>query len=276
MSTGESKALAAAVDRSGFPFQLAVESELRSIGGALDWDLVATEVPAGDSYADIVLRRPGFLAVIECKRVDGGTWHFLVPKGASSNVVDCRLEWHNPRARYREALMAGLPPSMIFAADCTMCEGSYESSVSILPKTSASHNLEVLCRELLAQSHALGDSWGVDYGSEVTYLIPVLVTNAALSICEYDPTSLDLEKGVLGEARFAKADFVRFMKALVIDRSNDYDHRDLSLQAWTADRERTVFVVSPSGLRRFLSGFRAFGLRSGRDLPEEYSNPPRL
>src|SRR5882672_6196767 len=74
-----------AVDKSGFPFQLAVERELRALGRRFQWE-VSREVPIGDRFADIVLRRPNLLAVVECKRVDGEHWHFLVPKGSSSNV----------------------------------------------------------------------------------------------------------------------------------------------------------------------------------------------
>jgi hypothetical protein len=271
---GEDTTLGNEVDRSGFPFQLAVERELRIIGRRHDWEVAATEVPVGDSFADIVLQRPGFLAVVECKRVDANNWCFLVPRGASVNVVGCRVEWHNPRALKPPAFMAGIPISKVFTSDCTMCEGSYESSVSVLPRKNAAHSLEPLARDLLNQTHALGDTYGLKYGAGPTYLIPVIVTNASLSICEYDPASLDLQYGRLGSADFRSAEFVRFRKALVTERSNDYDRHDLPLAEWAADRARTVFIVSPSGLERFLSGFRAFGLADGNEYPPEFVAPP--
>lgn len=134
--------------------------------------------------------------------------------------------------------------------------------------------LEPLARGLLSQTHALGDAYGVEYGAGVTYLIPVLVTNAALSVCEYDPETLDLQKGVLGQARFVPVDFLRFRKAMVSDRSNDYDRDDMPLNEWAADRHRTVFIVTPAGLRTFLSGFRVFEVADGNDVPPEFLNPP--
>lgn len=80
---------------------------------------------------------------------------------------------------------------------------------------------------------------------------------------------VDLPAGSLREV-----DSLRFRKALVSERSNDYHHHDLPLPEWAADRERTVFIVSPSGVNRFLSGFRAFHLQDGKEYPPEFLNPP--
>jgi len=120
----------------------------------------------------------------------------------------------------------------------------------------------------------LADLFGLQYGALPTYMIPVVVTNAELSICEYDPASLDLALGRLGGVAFKPADFLRFRKTLVSRQSNDYVWQRVSLDAWTSDRERTVFVVSPQGLDRFLSGFRAFHHAGGGEHPPEFESPP--
>ena len=53
-----------------------------------------------------------------------------------------------------------------------------------------------------------------------------------------------------------------------------YYHEDIPIADWAADRERTVFVVGTSGLRRFLAGFRAFRLSDGGSAPPEFVRPP--
>ncbi len=263
------------VDKSGFPFQLAVDRELRTLGQRHSWAVVP-EVPIGDRFADIVLRRPNLLAVVECKRVDGEHWQFLVPKGSSSNRVRCRVEWHNPRAVKPPALMGSLLRlSKIFCSECTMSEGSYEASICVLPKKNAQTSLETLSRDILGTTHTLGELFGLQFDATPTYLIPVIATNAELSICEYDPASLDINTGHLGGVEFKPADFVRFRKTLVSRRSNDYVWQRGSLEDWAADRERTVFVVSPGGLDRFLSGFRAFGYAGADQHPPEFVSPPQ-
>ena len=269
---GPDTPLIKAVDKSGFPFQLAVERELRALGERHSWALVP-EVPIGDRFADIVLRRPYLLAVLECKRVDGERWQFLVPKGSSSNRARCRVEWHNPRA-VRRPVLGVMPLSKVFCSECTMSEGSYEANICVLPKKGAVDSLEALSRDLLETTHRLGDLFGLKFDATPTYLIPVIVTNAELSICEYDPASLDINAGHLGEVTFKPADFVRFRKTLVSRRSNDYVWQRGSLEAWASDRERTVFVVSPGGLDRFLSGFRAFGYVDRDQHPPEFVSPP--
>lgn len=271
---GPDTPLVKAVDRSGFPFQLAVERDLRSLGQRHGWHVIATEVPLGNTFAYIVLRRENCLAAVECKRVDGERWQFLVPTGASNNVVRCRVEWHNPRA---PSPIIQVPHShfKVFCAECTMCEGSYEAGICVLPKTKADHSLEALSRGLLSTTNELADLDGLKYDGVPTYVIPVVVTNAELSVCEYDTTSLDIAAGRLGKVSFRPVDFLRFRKTLVHGPSNDYMWREpVSLEAWTSDRERTVFVVSPRGLDRFLSGFRAFRPAGEGEHPVEFESPP--
>jgi len=275
--TGPNVPLIQAVDKSGFPFQLAVTRELKKLGQKHSWPVVVPEVPVGDTFADIVLRRPGFLGVVECKRVEEEKWHFLVPKGASANVGRCRIEWHNPRAAElpMHAKLSRNPATRVFCSECVMAEGSYESSVCVVPKGKAVPSLEAVCGELLDTVHALGDKFELKYDNEPNYLIPVIVTNAELSVCEYDADALDINLGRLGAADFKSADFIRFRKTLVSRGSNDYEwDRLVTLGEWTSDRERTVFVVTPKGLNQFLAGFRKFGPASGKQYPEEFENPP--
>src|SRR5207247_4840032 len=71
---GPNTPLIKAIEKSGYPFELAVERELRDLGKKHDWPVVMREVPVGDSFADLVLQRPGLLLVVESKRVEDETW----------------------------------------------------------------------------------------------------------------------------------------------------------------------------------------------------------
>jgi hypothetical protein len=276
---GPNTPLLETVEKSGFPFQLAVLRELRRLGEKHSWPVVATEVPVGEEFADMVLLRPGLLGVIEAKRVEGEKWNFLVPRGACSNIPRCRIEWHNSRAAelpLEARISIRNRATKVFCSECNMAEGSYESSVAVLPKGKAAHSLEALSNNLLSITHALGDMFALKYDNkQPTYLIPVVVTNAELMVCEYDVGSLDIDLGKLGQADFKPVDFVRFRKTLVSRASNDYEwDRQMTLEDWTSDRERTVFVVSPKGLDQFLSGFRAFGPAGGKEYPDPFLTPP--
>jgi hypothetical protein len=276
-SGGPNTPLIQAVDKSGFPFQLAVERELKALGRKHSWPLVATEVPVGGTFADIVLQRPGLLGVVECKRVEDEKWHFLVPRGANANMARCRIEWHNPNAAklpIHATLTIHHHVTKLFCSECKMATGSYESSVCVPPKGKAVNSLEALSGDLLSTAHALGDMFDLKYDDEPTYLIPIVVTNAELMVCEYDVDSLDINLGRLGQVDFKPVNFLRFRKTLVSRASNDYEwDRQMTLGDWTSDRERTVFVVSPKGLDEFLAGFRAFG-PAGGGYPAEYELPP--
>jgi hypothetical protein len=169
------------------------------------------------------------------------------------------------------------PSTRVFCSECNMAEGSYESSVAVLPKGKPAHSLEQLSDDLLSITHELGDMFALKYEkTQPTYLIPVLVTNAELMVCEYDIETLDIDLGQLGQANFKPVDFIRFRKTLVSRGSNDYEwDRQMTLEDWTSDRERTVFVVSPKGLDQFLSGFRAFGPEGGKQYPDQFVKPPK-
>ena len=99
-----------------------------------------------------------------------------------------------------------------------------------------------------------------------------------LYTCKLDPAVIPPETGKLdiSDGQFAETDFVRFRKSLVTVRSNSYSSSEMVLKNWAADRERTVFVLRPSALERFLGGFRSFWARTRDGAPEEFRTPPTL
>jgi hypothetical protein len=107
-------------------------------------------------------------------------------------------------------------------------------------------------------------------------MIPIIITNAKLYTCKLDAISVSLETGLPDEAGsiFQSVEMIRFRKSLVNQRSNSYQTSQMVLSDWTADRERTVFVLTPSAIDQFFKGMMAFDTYNPGGYPNEYVNPP--
>ena len=87
------------------------------------------------------------------------------------------------------------------------------------------------------------------------FIIPVIVTNADLAVCRFDPNSIKIEDGTLdaSNTEIEIVPFIRFRKSLATAMPqisiND-------LKAANRARERTVFVVTAAHLAEFLSGWK--------------------
>jgi hypothetical protein len=84
--------------------------------------------------------------------------------------------------------------------------------------------------------------------------VPVIVTNANLAACTFDPQVVSLGDGKLpsGKSEFEMVSVIRFRKALSSkiagDPGRDLAHANLL-------RQRTVFVVNAAGMKSFLEQF---------------------
>jgi hypothetical protein len=264
------------LNRSGIPFQLAVEAAIRSVGLKHGIEDVRSEVPYSDGFLDIVARKARILFVFECKRADDKPWVFLLPEAEQTNQTRCRVEWFNGRAPIPKQSQPG--HSRVFCGEWNMGEPSPESGFCVVPKGSPVQSLEAVCRELLAGAHDLLAREEIAR-EEFATVIPVLITTAHLHTCALEPSDIALDTGELapGQGGFETTTFVRFRKSLVTARSNSYESAPMDLRHWTADRERTVFVLNPSALGRFFAGFRSFHCGDGfHGTPMEFLNPPQL
>lgn len=260
------------LNRSGLPFQLAVEEKVRNVGPKYDVQVVRREVPWAGGFVDFVARRAQIIFAFECKRLDDASWLFIVSDEAQQNQTRCRLEWFNGRVTVSRP-----EHSRVFCADWNMVEGSPESEFCVVPKRSPIASLETVARELLSACHDLIAQREVTFGGEFAAIVPVVVTTARLHTCHLDPAAVPLETGKVSEAgvEFQQVDFVRFRKSLVSIRSNSYETSQQQMEDWVLDRERTVFVVNPSALSRFLAGFRSFVATDFGGVPREFRDPPR-
>jgi hypothetical protein len=203
-------------------------------------------------------------------RIDDKAWIFLVSEEKQKRATRARLEWFNGKAPISK------DHSRVFCNDFGVVEASPESDFCFVPKGTAINSLEDICSELLAGCHDLLSNQEIRLASNSAIIVPVIVTNAILKVCLLDPKTVPLETGKIGDdvADFVDAPFIRFRKSLVTRRSNSYDTSRLNLWEWTADTERTVFIVRPSALGHFFSGFRAFP--DPDEISSEFINPPAL
>jgi hypothetical protein len=217
------------------------------------------------------------LFAFECKRVDDKSWVFIISNDQEKRETRCRLEWFNSKAPIPPRPSPG--HSRVFCAEWNMVEGSPESEFCIVPKGTPIGSLEAVCRELLSGCHHLLADEEITHGDEWPVVVPVVITTAKLYICKFDPAAVAPETGKLNvsDGQFDEAHFVRFRKSLVTTRSNSYNASEMVLNDWAADRVRTVFVLTPPALGRFLHGFESFHARGGSNgLPREFMHPPKL
>lgn len=275
-ATGPQTPLEAQVNKSGFPFQLAIEKSIRAgqAQGLHQWQVAAREFPWRDGFVDLLLQCGGLVALIECKRVrDEQPWVFLSPESRSRNVARCRLEWWNGNARDPV-----VPPlSKVFCHEFIMCEGSPEADFCVIAREkTTTPTLERMTQELLAATHDVAGLRRLHRPGGFQAYVPVIVTNAQLHVCLYREDQLDILRGEVAGAQYEEFPFVRFRKTLVSRRSDEYRTRPFTLEDLAGDRERTVFVVNARHVCAFLNGFRVFRTVDGRPAPPEFMQPDVL
>jgi len=244
------------VNNSGFLFQLAVATAVRSSQNEHGWTVASEEHPwrdaeSGDEgFVDIVLERGGGHLVLECKRTRNATWAFLVPNGSEEPESGVRGLWVRrgsddvPGVRWPEM---HFEPRSFQARFCAI-RGGGEGDAPML---------ERLASQLLRALDALAATqFRTTEPGQASYFIPVIVTTARLAICKCDPGTIDLANGEATEnsTAFEEVGAVRFRKAFSAIPLGSA--RGTSLAALRARCERTVLVVNAGHLSTFLRAFR--------------------
>lgn len=265
------------LNRSGIPFQLAVEREVRRVAPTHAFEFVGREVPWERGFLDLLVRNPESYVGIECKRVENQSWTFVVTNEEALRETRCRLEWYNPRVP--EGQVFNLHDSNVFCSEFTIVEPCPESEFCVIPKGGPIKTLEEIASEVLSACHDILDRGDLYHPQDRwESIVPVIMTNATLLVCQIDLSKVDLPTGRIDSSTgvFREVKWVRFRKTLVHDRSNTYSEDPLRPSEWIADRERTVFVMRPEALSQFMHGFRAFGCRDHGGHPKEFSNPDSI
>lgn len=247
------------VDSSGFAFQVAVE---RLVSGT------AFEVRASEhawthpntqnsGFADIVLEKGLVRLVVECKRVRGGDWVFLRPgptpdeASGASRRVDVLWTAVSPQQDATGTDAVFCTPE---TTQCPFCviRGSGEGQQSMLERLAAQllHATEAIAHEqktldIARREHLMP--------AQCWVYVPVIVTNARLSVCSFDPNGVNVADGSLpADATFESVTAVRFFKNLSFDIDTSARR---TLTAANRAKNRTVLVVNATGFTAFLKLF---------------------
>lgn len=79
------------------------------------------------------------------------------------------------------------------------------------------------------------------HGPDHRFYFPVIVTNAQMYACFYDPKSVDLATGELPEGSFQELSFIRFRKGLSTRQA--VASNVAGLRQANQEKERTLFIV---------------------------------
>ncbi|HEY3366271.1 MAG TPA: hypothetical protein VGK74_14550 [Symbiobacteriaceae bacterium] len=258
------------LNRSGFPFQLRVEEEVRGSMPRHHWSVASREHPwtnpetGAAGFADLVLGHEvnvTFRLVIECKRMKADDerqlrWLFLLPgeAGQSTNIASClEVEGAARDVEWRDIRIWD---------DVLVTPASLESEFCILPNDEQRKQsiLESLAAELLESVEGLAQeevrvaqsSGGNGHVRRLVF--PVIVTNAEIMACSFLPQDISIRHGTLDldHASVTSVPFIRFRKSL---ESNFPEGRFHDLKGAQRARQRTVFVVNAEAMSEFLTGW---------------------
>lgn len=266
------------VNSSGFAFQMRIEEEILKQPNR--WKFAGREHRWQDEngqsgYIDLLVDFDDLHVLIECKKQKDKSWIFL--KARSSQEKDsCSLLWTkkyepiDPMPFSSDFIAWDLfdfSPSSYISAFCTM-QGQGDNPRTLLEKTASelTHAAECLAKEELDFSIAK------DFSQKKIY-IPVIVTNAKLTVCSFAPHNINISTGELSleDTEFTTVPYIRFQKGLETSILGTTDQlgiqQDLELRNINTEKERTVFVVNSDNLLEFLKNCGLNHHRNEAQLP---------
>jgi hypothetical protein len=239
------------VNASGFLFQHRIEQEISATDLKRVWEIAAREhrwfdsLVENEGFIDLVLKAGIARIVVECKRVTDANWVFLVPdkKHKTSNT---RILWtmrKDSGTRIAEWHDFTVTPISHEATFCIV-RGQGEKDTPMLERLSSLvlRSIESLASEELSYT---GRS-----EAETCLYFPIIVTNATLHVCRFDPARIDISTGQIDDADFEQVPCVRFRKNLSSTTPSVKPRRDL--ETTNLSNERTIFVVSSDHLAETL------------------------
>lgn len=271
------------INKSGFPFQLKVEHEIRRTHSEHHWSVASHEHPwtsadnEASGFIDIVLQHDQFVTfrlVIECKRIKADDarqlrWVFLLPDPNSKPTMLASCFEVEGQKRRDQTLEPEWSDYQIWD-NVHLAPVSLQSEFCILQSDEQRKQpiLESLATEVLESIEGLAKeevniakSQGLS--SRTLFIFPAIVTNAEIAVCSFDPAQIKIHDGTLdiGDVEISTVPFIRFRKSLATDfPQGRFPH----LEAANKARERTVFIVNAASLPEFLKDWN-MGPQSGFD-----------
>lgn len=273
-SRDEIEKLQRLVNSSGFPFQLRVAQEIRRVE-QLAWSVISEEHPwndpptSRDGFIDLIIGQNTnhdlHRMVIECKRTRDADWVFLLPNTRDRGThVRCMWASTSPQNLHEStAVQSGYH-------DFYVAPESYISEFCVVRGTGEGQRpmLENLASSLLSSTEAFAREeislWLAGNTTGRRYYAPIIVTNARLTVCNFDLASVSLEAGEIADGEFEEVPYIRFRKSLTTIMSEGRTVQTIS--AANRDRHRTILVVQSSHFADFLNDWH-LNLHSGNRLP---------
>ena len=245
------------VNQSGFPFQTALDTLIRETSTRSRWTVTHVEEAwkngsdDRDGFIDLVIEnQPRTVAlVIEAKRTLDASWIFLVPDQGqmSRRHLKAWLTWSgkSPYFGWYDVTLEPRTPESQFC----VVRGQDEKALSMLERIGS---------ELISatEAYAWEDRPNVEPGtSEMRLYCSVIVTTAALQICQYDPRGISLNAGKMPDADFAELPVVRFRKQMSTRGTTTAAPGVVRPFMGSSSKEHAVFVVNATHLIDFLDAF---------------------
>lgn len=264
--TEPKEVLQSLVNASGFLFQLRIEQEIRATGPNKlgNWEFAAREHrwldthDGSEGFIDLILKSGPGRMVIECKRVTDANWVFLIPD-TRNNMTRAQILW-TMRTNSTESIADWhdfqIRPSSPEATFCIV-RGQGEKDTPMLERLSSQvlQSLESFANEEIGYT---------DRSARDAHIyFPVIVTNATLYTCQFDPSLVDISTGQLAQANFQEVPCVRFRKSFSSGLPSRQPNRDIEKTNY--NNERTVFVVNSVALTSVLADW---------NIPYNESNAP--
>jgi len=247
------------VNQSGFPLQIAIQSLVSRTVSQHGWRVLYQEhswinrADGSSGFLDLVLenRYGTSVLLVECKRVLETVWTFLLP---------------GPRITSRRHAKAWVTRhgggnfNWFDWFDLALDPQAPESAFCVVPgqDSRARPMLERVGAELVSATEGVAEEERLlksKLPDSLRMYFSVIVTTAKLSVCVFDADMVSLSDGMLSDAQFHEAPYVRFRKQLSTRVPNIDQANGDSTRLLAKAKEHTVFVVNSEALLTFLSGF---------------------
>ncbi len=280
------------INKSGYPFQLRVEHEVRGTYREHGWEVASREHPWSSAdktafgFIDVVLKHSQFVTfrlVMECKRIKADDarqlrWIFLLPEQEPqpTTLASCfevegwgkhdekgESEWRDVRVWDN----VYLSPDSLQSEFCIL-PSDEQRRQPILESLSASllESIEGLAQEEVNIERSQTGSL-----HSRLFVFPAIVTNAEIAVCRFDPANIKINDGTLDTENMevTKVPFIRFRKSLATNFPPGVFYQ---LDEANRARERTVFVVNAASLPEFLKNWKMVPLFGGQYAVQRLSN----
>ena len=273
MPTEREKQLKTIVNASGFIFQLSIMSNVQRTEEKHNWEIFAHEHPwrdhiSGDEgYIDLILKKNRDRLIIECKRTKDASWIFLSPDNEHDELSNVKCMWsdiyENPNKLIlnEEGEISGRLYDIVSGwNDFQVAPRSPQSEFCAIRGTGENDKplLERICGQLLKAIECLSIE-EMEIAKKKKYpdaciYIPIIITNAQLELCHFDPEKISLSDGLLKDGKFETVPFIRFRKSLTTVLSSNLNPYDLFHA--NKEKERTILIINANFLCEILENIQ--------------------